>query len=280
MWFIAQMPSARQLLLIPLIAVIWGCSDSQESLQTVIDKVAIENIRFGQLARFTLTGKNLDQEFSVSLSKCAGLAVVEGGSATSKTISCTISATGSATLFATYQGQQIFSQAFIIPEPQVSVKTGLGEIVIELNPTLAPITVSNFLAYVNESFYNNTLIHRVEKGFVVQGGWLDTTPAIKNPTRGAIALESNNGLSNLKGTVGMARTNEPNSATSQFYFNLADNVGLDYAQGIRDGYAVFGKIVAGLTVLEALGQVPIATRYGLTTFPATDIVISEVRQTQ
>ncbi|NDA93984.1 MAG: peptidyl-prolyl cis-trans isomerase, partial [Betaproteobacteria bacterium] len=120
------------------------------------------------------------------------------------------------------------------------MKTSLGEITVELNPSAAPITVRNFLDYVNDSFYNNTIIHRIEKGFVAQGGWLDLTPAIKNPTRAAITLESNNGLSNLKGTIGMARTNEPNSATTQFYFNLADNTGLDYAQGVRDGYAVFG----------------------------------------
>ena len=78
----------------------------------------------------------------------------------------------------------------------------------------------------------------------------------------------------------MARTNEPNSATSQFYFNLADNLGLDYAQGVRDGYAVFGKIMQGMPVLDTIGQVPIANRYGLATFPATDLIITQVSQTQ
>jgi len=127
---------------------------------------------------------------------------------------------------------------------------------------------------------NNTQFHRIEKGFVAQGGWIDLTPLVKIATRPAICLESNNGLSNLKGSIAMARTNEPNSATSQFYFNLADNRGLDYAQGIRDGYAVFGKVTQGLSVLDAIGLVPIVNRFGLATFPATNIIINELRQSQ
>ncbi len=257
-----------------------ACSGSSESTNPVIDRIVLENVRYGQTGRFVIQGKNLDQEFSVSLSKCTGLSVAEGGSASTKTITCSVSATGAATVFASYQNQQIYSQSFFVPEPQVVMKTSLGEITVELNPSAAPITVRNFLDYVNDSFYNNTVIHRIEKGFVAQGGWLDLTPAIKSPTRAAITLESNNGLSNLKGTISMARTNEPNSATTQFYFNLADNTGLDYAQGVRDGYAVFGKVIQGLSVVDAIGQVPIANRYGLATFPATDVVVTEIKQTQ
>jgi len=257
-----------------------ACSGSSESTNPVIDRIVLENVRYGQTGRFVIQGKNLDQEFSVSLSKCTGLSVAEGGSASTKTITCSVSATGAATVFASYQNQQIYSQSFFVPEPQVVMKTSLGEITVELNPSAAPITVRNFLDYVNDSFYNNTVIHRIEKGFVAQGGWLDLTPAIKSPTRAAITLESNNGLSNLKGTISMARTNEPNSATTQFYFNLAYNTGLDYAQGVRDGYAVFGKVIQGLSVVDAIGQVPIANRYGLATFPATDVVVTEIKQTQ
>jgi cyclophilin family peptidyl-prolyl cis-trans isomerase len=257
-----------------------ACSGSNESTDPVIDRVTIQNIKYGQLGRFVIEGKHLDQEFSVSLSKCTGLTVAEGGSATSKTITCTVNGTGAATIFASFKDQQIYSANFNVPEPQVLMKTSLGDLLIELNPTAAPITVRNFLGYVNDQFYNNTQFHRIEKGFVAQGGWVDLTPAIKNPTRPAITLESNNGLSNIKGTIAMARTNEPNSATSQFYFNLADNLGLDYAQGVRDGYAVFGKIIQGIPVLDTIGQVPIANRYGLATFPATDLIITEVSQTQ
>ncbi|NBS99628.1 MAG: hypothetical protein EBS61_02960 [Betaproteobacteria bacterium] len=270
----------RLLQAVILAAALTACVGSNETSDPVIDRIVIENTKYGQLGRFVIEGKHLDQEFSVSLSKCTGLAVAEGGSATSKTITCTVNGTGAATVFASFKDQQIYSANFNVPEPQVLMKTSLGDLLIELNPTAAPITVRNFLGYVNDQFYNKTQFHRIEKGFVAQGGWVDLTPAIKNPTRPAITLESTNGLSNLKGTIAMARTNEPNSATSQFYFNLADNLGLDYAQGVRDGYAVFGKIIQGIPVLDAIGQVPIANRYGLATFPAADLIITEVRQTQ
>ena len=270
----------RLLQAVILAAALTACVGSNETSDPVIDRIVIENTKYGQLGRFVIEGKHLDQEFSVSLSKCTGLAVAEGGLATSKTITCTVNGTGAATIFASFKDQQIYSANFNVPEPQVLMKTSMGDLLIELNPTAAPITVRNFLGYVNDQFYNKTQFHRIEKSFVAQGGWVDLTPAVKNPTRPAITLESNNGLSNLKGTIAMARTNEPNSATSQFYFNLADNLGLDYAQGVRDGYAVFGKIIQGIPVLDAIGQVPIANRYGLATFPAADLIITEVRQTQ
>jgi peptidyl-prolyl cis-trans isomerase A (cyclophilin A)/peptidyl-prolyl cis-trans isomerase B (cyclophilin B) len=270
----------RLLQAVILAAALTACVGSNETSDPVIDRIVIENTKYGQLGRFVIEGKHLDQEFSVSLSKCTGLAVAEGGLATSKTITCTVNGTGAATIFASFKEQQIYSANFNVPEPQVLMKTSLGDLLIELNPTAAPITVRNFLGYVNDQFYNKTQFHRIEKGFVAQGGWVDLTPAIKNPTRPAITLESTKGLSNLKGTIAMARTNEPNSATSQFYLNLADNLGLDYAQGVRDGYAVFGKIIQGMPVLDAIGQVPIANRYGLATFPAADLIITEVRQTQ
>ena len=270
----------RLLQAVILAAALTACVGSNETSDPVIDRIVIENTKYGQLGRFVIEGKHLDQEFSVSLSKCTGLAVAEGGSATSKTITCTVNGTGAATIFASFKDKQIYSANFNVPEPQVLMKTSLGDLLIELNPTAAPITVRNFLGYVNDQFYNNTQFHRIEKGFVAQGGWVDLTPAIKNPTRPAITLESTNGLSNLKGTIAMARTDDPNSATSQFYFNLADNLGLDYAQGVRDGYALFGKIIQGMPVLDAIGQVPIANRYGLATFPSADLIITEVRQTQ
>jgi cyclophilin family peptidyl-prolyl cis-trans isomerase len=270
----------RSLLLSFLAACLAACAGSGESTDPIVDRISIENIKYGQTARFVIQGRHLDQAFSVSLSKCAGLSVAEGGSATSKTITCTVNGTGEATVFASFQDQQIYSANFSVPEPQVLMRTSLGDLLIQLNPTAAPITVRNFLNYVNDQFYNNTQFHRIEKGFVAQAGWLDLTPSIKNPTRAAIALESNNGLSNVKGSIAMARTNEANSATTQFYFNLADNFGLDYAQGVRDGYAVFGKVIQGISVLDAIGQAPVASRYGLATFPASSLIISELSQTQ
>ncbi|MFN9960488.1 MAG: hypothetical protein ACK55I_45980, partial [bacterium] len=103
----------------------------------MIDRVTIQNIKYGQLGRFVIEGKHLDQEFSVSLSKCTGLTVAEGGSATSKTITCTVNGTGAATIFASFKDQQIYSANFNVPEPQVLMKTSLGDLLIELNPTAA-----------------------------------------------------------------------------------------------------------------------------------------------
>jgi peptidyl-prolyl cis-trans isomerase A (cyclophilin A) len=135
------------------------------------------------------------------------------------------------------------------------------------------------LQYVNSKFYDNTIIHRIVTTgiFVAQGGWLSPTPAEQPGQKAAIALEVNKGLSNLKGTIAMARSAELNSATSQFYFNLADNVALDTAGG---GYAVFGKVVSGMEVLDALAKVKTTTAYGLADFPATGVTVLSATQTK
>ena len=176
-------------------------------------------------------------------------------------------------------GTVLKSVSFDVPNPQVSMQTSLGAVVLELNPTAAPLSTDNFLQYVNSKLYDNTLIHRVVTTgiFVAQGGWLTPTPAVQPGQKAAIALEVNKGLSNLKGTIAMARSAELNSATSQFFFNLADNTDLDTANG---GYAVFGKVITGLSVLDALINVPTSTQYGLSDFPSQSIVIQSVSQTQ
>ena len=151
--------------------------------------------------------------------------------------------------------------------------------VVELNPTATPLSTDNFLQYVNSKFYDNTIIHRIVTTgiFVAQGGWLSPTPAVQPGQKAVIALEVNKGLSNLKGTIAMARSAELNSATSQFYFNLADNVALDTAGG---GYAVFGKVVSGIEVLEGLAKVKTTTAYGLADFPATSVTVLSATQTK
>ncbi|MGZ8250205.1 peptidylprolyl isomerase, partial [Methylomagnum sp.] len=144
----------------------------------------------------------------------------------------------------------------------VTVETNLGAFTLELNGDKAPITVANFLTYLGEGFYQDTIFHRSPKNFVVQGGGFDraasfTSPTQK-PTHPAIVLESNNGLSNLRGTIAMARTNVANSATSQFYINVVDNKFLDYASSASPGYAVFGKVVDGMAVVDAINALPVA----------------------
>ena len=176
-------------------------------------------------------------------------------------------------------GTVLKSVSFDVPNPQVSLVTNLGSMVVELNPTATPLSTDNFLQYVNSKFYDNTIIHRIVTTgiFVAQGGWLSPTPAVQPGQKAAIALEVNKGLSNLKGTIAMARSAELNSATSQFYFNLADNVALDTAGG---GYAVFGKVVSGAEVLEAMASVKTTTAFGLADFPASNVIVLSATQTK
>jgi cyclophilin family peptidyl-prolyl cis-trans isomerase len=137
--------------------------------------------------------------------------------------------------------------------PKVQVETSMGKFVIELDTARAPLTVANFLEYVRAGFYNGTVFHRVISGFVAQGGGFDEKYQEK-PTRAGIPNESGNGLSNRRGTVGLARTGDPHSGNAQFYINLADNAGLD-PQATRWGYTVFGRVVEGMNVVDDIGQV-------------------------
>ncbi len=138
--------------------------------------------------------------------------------------------------------------------PRVQLVTTLGDITIELYPDKAPKSVENFLAYVKDGFYNGTIFHRVIGNFMIQGGGF-TEDLRQKPTRAAIPIESKNGLSNLRGTVAMARTADPNSATAQFFINTVDNPRLDYTSESNPGYAVFGKVVSGMDVVDKIRAV-------------------------
>lgn len=144
--------------------------------------------------------------------------------------------------------------------PHVLLTTSLGEIEVELDADKAPISVENFLTYVNSGFYDGTIFHRVIPGFMVQGGGF-TPDMQQKPTRAPIVNEADNGLHNVRGTLAMARTQVRDSATSQFFINHRDNAFLDH--GARDfGYAVFGKVVRGMDVVDQIAQVP-TTRQGM-----------------
>jgi cyclophilin family peptidyl-prolyl cis-trans isomerase len=136
---------------------------------------------------------------------------------------------------------------------RVHIETSMGNFVVELTSSRAPLTVANFLEYVRAGHYDGTIFHRVINNFVAQGGGYDEK-LVEKPTRPMIPNESGNGLSNRRGTVGMARTAEPHSANAQFYVNLADNAALDPQPG-RWGYTVFGQVVEGMDVVDAIGAV-------------------------
>ena len=154
------------------------------------------------------------------------------------------------------------------PMPRVSLQTSMGQIVLELNRERAPLTVANFLRYVTEGHFNNTVIYRVVPRFVIQGGSVGANGNGK-PVHEPIPLEANNGLSNMRGTITMARSSEPASATAEFFINLVDNIGLNQDPADtenRTGYAVFGRVVSGMETVDLITQVPVGGGYG--PFPA------------
>ena len=173
----------------------------------------------------------------------------------------------------------IFVQQSISSEnyPQVEIVTTSGSFIIELDRNRAPISVENFLSYVEEGFYTNTIFHRVIEGFVIQSGGYTTEFEMKE-TKPEIVNESGNGLSNRRMTVGMARSSEPHTASSQFYINLVDNVSLD-PMPTRWGYAVFGEVISGFEVVAAIGQSATQTFQDLQDVPVAPIIILEAKKT-
>jgi peptidyl-prolyl cis-trans isomerase A (cyclophilin A) len=161
--------------------------------------------------------------------------------------------------------------------PVVVLDTTEGPITIEFDRTKAPITVDNFLKYVDSGFYDGLIFHRVIPGFMIQGGGMDENMQEK-PTNAPIKNEASNGLSNKRGTIAMARTNDPNSATAQFFINLVDNSGgLD--PGARGaGYAVFGKVTEGMDTVDKIAQVPTGTKSGHRDVPTKTIKIKTARR--
>lgn len=155
--------------------------------------------------------------------------------------------------------------------PRVTLDTSKGKIVIELYPDKAPKSTANFLDYVKSHQYDGTIFHRVIPGFMVQGGGF-TAGMQQKPTKDPIVNESSNGLSNERGTLAMARTSDPNSATAQFFINLVDNRNLDGHPGAA-GYAVFGKVVEGMTVVDKIASVPTKTSGPFSDVPSEPITI-------
>jgi cyclophilin family peptidyl-prolyl cis-trans isomerase len=252
--------------------------------------------KYSQSALVTVNGANLDRGLSVVSAGCkdATLSTTAPNVSNASTAyyKCTVSAVGAnrVDVSATGGGAVLMSANFTVATPQVTVTlsngiggTVNGDIVLALDPAKTPITVDNFLAYVNAGFYSGTIMHRVVPSFVVQGGGFlplngGTTPVAK-ATRPPITLEVGKGLSNLQWTVAMARSAQADSATSQFFINLVDNVALDTNSG---GYAVFGSVAAGTAVVSALAGVNCAA--AIANFsecpPATDVVITSASQTQ
>lgn len=166
--------------------------------------------------------------------------------------------------------------AIAADNPKVTLGTSLGNITLELYPDKAPATVANFLSYVDEGFYNGTIFHRVIKGFMIQGGGF-TESMQEKPTRAPITNEADNGLKNERGTIAMARTPDPDSATAQFFINAKDNTFLNFKNKSPEGYGycVFGKVTKGLDVVDAIEKTPTTTKGFYQDVPAKPVIIKK-----
>ncbi|WP_296255755.1 MULTISPECIES: peptidylprolyl isomerase [unclassified Pseudomonas] len=168
------------------------------------------------------------------------------------------------------------SNLMAAPAPHVVLETTNGNIEIELNQDKAPVSTANFLKYVDSNFYTNTIFHRVIPGFMVQGGGF-TAQMLQKQTSDPIKNEADNGLHNVRGTIAMARTSDVNSATSQFFINVKDNEMLDH--GVRDfGYAVFGKVVNGMDVVDIIVNSQTTTKNGMQNVPVDPILIKSAKR--
>jgi cyclophilin family peptidyl-prolyl cis-trans isomerase len=255
---------------------------------TGITNMSANPAAYGRTAVWTVNGLHLDRgiSFRIDEGSCDNVTEVPGGTATQRQFTCRPSSLGVLVGEVNDEsGSRMAKLRVNIPVPVVRLSLAQGSIDLELDPVKAPVSVNNFLDYVNSNFYDNTIFHRVIDNFVIQGGGYrpgTTDPSPKAPTFPAIALESNNGLLNLRGTVAMARTADPDSATSQFYINVADNPDLDYKSDAEPGYAVFGKVIAGMDVVDAIKvvQTRAAPALGLTDLPVTNVIVTTARQIQ
>ena len=264
---------------------VFACAIYPDSCQAQIDAVRpVAPLSYGKVAVLEVTGDALDLGISLVAPGCGNLSELAGSTPTLRRYNCKVNAP---TLLAVDalrgDGSTALTASFSVPAPQVTMVTSMGNIVLELDPAKAPLSVDNFLRYTNDGFYANVLFHRVISNFVIQGGGVTPKPEKKPATYAPIKLESNNGLSNLRGSLAMARTNVNDSATSEFYINVVDNLGLNYASAASPGYAVFGKVIQGLDVVDLIRVVPTGTRATdpkYPDFPLTNVVIQSVTQTR
>jgi cyclophilin family peptidyl-prolyl cis-trans isomerase len=257
-----------------------ACGPMSEHSPPHVTDIQAQNLYYKVQTTFSFLGDGLVFGLKANIPNCSQQ-VLAAASITQQAITCTLTAVGDIKVDALDDaGNVLFSKTFTVPHPTVALTTSSGAIVATLDPAAAPNSVDNFLAYVQSGFYANSLFHRVIPNFVIQGGGFSSGLVPLPGLRGPVAIESNNGLKNLRGSLAMARTSDPNSATSQFYFNLVDNPSLDYVSAQSPGYTVFGKITQGLDVMDAIGAVPTTTVNGQSDVPVTDVVVSKMVRIQ
>ncbi len=271
----------KSVLGIALVAMLSACGGST-GFPPVITGVKVQSLKYGNSATIYLGGKDLRSSVTVdSNGACTNPSFASNSTTDTLVLNCGVKVVGDLPLtIKAEDGSVIYTTTLTVPKPQVTLFTSKGTIVLELDPTTAPISSNNYLSYVSKGFYTSTLFHRVISGFMIQGGGYTTGLVKKAGQSAAIELESNKGLSNLRGTLAMARTNVFNSATSEFFINVVDNTFLDYKNAGNPGYAVFGKVVQGMDVVDAIVAEPTGVLNGFADVPLADVVIKLVLQTQ
>ena len=264
-----------------LVSILTACGGST-GFPPVITAVKPQSLSYGRTATIYLGGKDLRSSLVVeSGGGCTSPSFGSSSSTDTLVLNCLVTVVGDLPLtIKSATGEVIYTTTLSVPKPEVSIITSKGSFTLELDLATAPISVKNFLSYVRSGYYSNTLFHRVIPGFVAQAGGY-TTGLVKKPGQlDPIELESNKGLSNARATVAMARTNVFNSATSEFYVNLVDNTFLDYKNAANPGYAVFGTVVQGMDVVDAIAAVPTGVFNGSTDVPLTEITITMALQSK
>lgn len=272
----------KVLLLTSLTALLSACGGGGDSdFKPTISEIQAQSLRYGQSAVIDIAGQFMRNDMVADTGTCTSPSFSASSTPDHAVLNCKITTTGPLPItIKSATGAMLFSGTLNVLQPQVTLITSKGNIVMALNADQAPITVNNFLSYVSSGFYQSTLFHRVIAGFVVQGGGYTKGLLKKTGQLAPIVLETNKGLLNTRSTVAMARTNVPDSATSEFFVNLVDNPALDYQSADKPGYAVFGTVVKGMDVVDAIAAVPTAVFNGTADVPTTDVTISFVIQTQ
>lgn len=273
-------PMCQRILITGLLALLSACGGGSD-INPTVSQIQVQSLKYGQTAVIYVAGSYMRADMIADTGSCINPTFGSASSPNAAVLNCQVTATGPLPIsIRAANGGFLYSTTLTVPKPQVTLVTSSGTAVIELNPDVAPTTVNNFLGYVNKGYYSSTLFHRVIAGFVIQGGGYTAGMIKKEGQDAPIPLEADKGLLNTRGTVAMARTSDPNSATSELFVNLVDNPSLDYQNANSPGYAVFGTVVQGMNVVDAIAGVSTGTVGGFSDVPTTDVTISVARQTK
>lgn len=272
---------AKFVLALIAIQLLYACGGGGATgFPPVVTGFKAASVLYSRSATIYIGGNDLRSNMTVETGDaCTNPSFASSSSTSLLVLNCTVVKVGDFALtLKDGAGNTVYQTTVTVPKPQVTITTSSGAITLELDPVAAPITVNNFLNYLHSGYYSNTLFHRVIAGFMIQGGGYTTGLVKKTGQTDPIVLESNNGLSNLRGTIAMARTNVPNSATSEFFINQVDNTFLDYKSTASPGYAVFGTVLQGLDVVDAIAAQATGTVNGFADVPLADVTITTASQ--